>query len=263
MPIVSIEQLDWIVQQHPAMSHTVFDTWAARKPGLATLGATLYQIGAFCDATRTCGSMAEGLTALGQDAAPQLLREIEESERGHENRFLEMARRLLIETEPEQARYLPLNDLSSTHELLRQLSVRRLNNVPGVHHKAGLLVQTVRSQLHFRQRADTRREMVAYNVGGMLAVEMLANRHIIPGEIRAIAYSDHYDVDLDQPDLAYLAEHAGENGAEAQHEKAIRKITADLLEHDNLAAFVGNGAQITCDIVGEFYDVLETVLRFG
>ena len=68
-----------------------------------------------------------------------------------------------------------------------------------------------------------------YFLGVTYGVERLANKNIIPGEVRAFVRSGFYNLTLEQTEMGYLREHVEEcDGAEGWHEAYMKHIIDEL-----------------------------------
>src|SRR5262249_56089695 len=105
---------------------------------------------------------------------------------------------------------------------LKELCDRVLGTLPGYDPSTGLLAQTRRARAVFDGRLRTDRDNTIRNLGVALALEMISNRQLIPGEKTCLVDAGHYGVSLDDPEMHYLLEHWGEIGADQQHDKNAR-----------------------------------------
>ena len=247
---------------HRAFSHPVFAHWAERKPGYATAGAVLRQIGEFCAATRPCGMIPAGLRELQLGTEARIVEEISTSEDGHTIAFQRMAGYLLRETDAEGGMRIE-EDPRHIDRGLIWLSGAKLGSEPDFDRETGLLSETRALTSSIRSsRAILEEITVARNVGAMAVIEMLANRHIIPGMVAAFLDSGHYRARIEHSDMGYLAEHAGEDGAELQHETDIlRVVAATLASRCGWAVFQGSRSLLPK--IATFYDALDDALTRG
>jgi hypothetical protein len=112
----------------------------------------------------------------------------------------------------------------------------------------------------FDIRCGTTNLEILYSLGALLPLEMAAHRQIIPGEVTAFVTSGHYGLTLS--DIPYLAEHAGECGAEHLHENAITVLINSLdVDHDpEFEDKVMHGCREFLDALEGFYDSLKRII---
>lgn len=216
---------------HAGFRHPVFERLAARP--LSTCGMRMFwfQMSPFCAATRTFGGLINTLAQLGHSAVVQMLREIEESERGHAFEL----------------------------DLCAVKLVSRTGQLPtSMVHYERLEPETEAAVEYFERRsfAKTANE-VAYWLGATYAVEVMANRSIIPGEVIAFVESGFYDVVLHE--LPYLVEHAGEQGAEINHERLMEGALEEVVAAGLDRSEIERGIVETMNVISTFYDGLMRV----
>lgn len=111
----------------------------------------------------------------------------------------------------------------------------------------------------FERRADASAEAVLKNLGTALALEIISNRSLIPGEKRALVDSGNYGVTLGDSQMHYLAEHWGEVGAEQQHENNVIQAVSCALTRDNEALIV-EGVNDFLDALNNLWSTLDRLL---
>jgi len=97
------------------------------------------------------------------------------------------------------------------------------------------------------------------NLGTALALEMISNRQLIPGEKHALVDSGVYKANLNEAEMHYLLEHWGEVGAEQQHEKnAIEAV--GLVADERAQRLIKEGADDFLNSLTALWDLLDTSL---
>lgn len=213
------------ISLHKAFNHPIFEMMLKKKPTHEQLRKYLWYMGKFCETSRSARNMVSSLRQLGLEKQAKLIEEIDESEKGHGPQFDMMSTRLLDR---------PLNGVfKPEHALSRMESI-------------------------FDRRRNKNRFFVEFSLGVYAGVEIMANRHIIPGEMAIFIKSGHYDVTLDEPAMAYLREHAGDSGAEASHERRILEVLKDLPVTAEKNVIMGTAHFM--DGLNQFYDMLVSFL---
>jgi hypothetical protein len=220
------------IEVHRASHHTVFEALARCKLPPEKLARFLHEMGAFCEASRQGGEMAKTLWQAGLVKASETVEAIIASEAGHGEQFAQMAR-ILLHGSPYTARNWA--DFRS----------------------ALVSAETIRAQTSFLERQNTSLESALFSLGVLLVVELAANRQIIPGEVHAFTGCGHYGLHIGQ--VPYLAEHAGEGGAEHDHERAILEAVASVYEVGQLRT-VRAGCEEFLDVLAAFYDRLLAIV---
>ncbi len=228
-----VDRMLEVIAAHPASRHGVFTRLAERKLPPETLARFLREMGAFCAASRPAGNVLEQLGANGLASASDLAREIFASEAGHGTGFAEMAQLLLNGSGFETQDWCQFDDRSVTPE------TRMATHV-------------------FRMREGASLAHALYSLGVMLPLEMAAHRQIIPGEVDAFIERGHYGLTLDR--VGYLAEHAGEQGAERIHEDTIITLLRDIRLTPDQEAEVMRGCTEFLDALQGFYDALDRLI---
>ena len=185
------------------MRHGVFTRLAACKMPPEKLALYLLEMGAFCEASRSGGSIAQELRSRGWRKSADMVDAIFTSEARHGEDYAQMAKLLLRE---EAHLVTPFSNFWA--ENAGFATSRETRNVC--------------SQFWLRQH----REHALYSLGVLLVVEMAAHRQIIPGQVAAFIDSGFYGLTLSE--VTYLNVHAGEHGAEHAHEQAVIDLLASL-----------------------------------
>src|SRR4051812_6348793 len=131
--------------------------------------------------------------------------------------------------------------------------------LPGYAPVTGLMRQTRKAIQVFDRRKRADRESTVRNLGSALALEMISNGQLIPGEKHALVDSGLYGATLDDPEMHYLLEHYGEIGAEQQHEKnAVTAVAAVL--NDETRPLIMEGVDDFLDSLVSLWDLLDSAL---
>ncbi len=254
----AIERVTEHIRSHRCYSHPVFQHWAAVEPAPEVVGALFHQIQCFCSSTRPGHNLPEALGELGFDLESNLLAEIVESEENHGPELATMAGHIVNRAAGRTI--LPdLSDQRAVEAKLKEFSNRLLGSLPGYDLRTGLTVQCRKAISVFERRKRTDREATFLNLGAALALEVISNRHLIPGEKLCLVDSGIYGASLDEPEMHYLLEHFGELGAEQQHEKnassAVERMLTPATEK-----LVLEGANDFLDSLAGLWDVLDATL---
>ena len=249
----SVEKLVSRIQNHRCYSHPIFQHWAAVNPSPKVIGALFHQIQSFCASTRPGGNFPAALERLGKREQSGLMQEIVESEEDHGPELATMAGHIMNRAAKE-----PLHsNLNDQH--LKLCSDDLLGKLPGYELSTGLTFQARKAISVFDRRQLMDRETTFKNLGTALALEMISNRHLIPGEKCCLVDSGLYGTSLDEPEMHYLLEHWGEIGAEQMHEKnAIAAVEALLTEESE--PLVTQGADDFLNALAGLWDVLDSSL---
>lgn len=202
--------------------------------------------------------MPDALRTHGLDQQSELLQEIVDSEENHGPDLATMAGHIM--NKAARAVVCPdVFDQQAVEAKLKSCSDASLGALPGYDQKTGLTVQCRSARAVFARRDDDDRETTIRNLGTTIALEIISHRHLIPGEKRALVDSGLYDVDIDQPEMHYLAEHWGEVGAEAHHERNALEAVDAVLD-DETEPLVMAGARDFLDALAAMWDVLDAAL---
>jgi hypothetical protein len=246
------------VMQHRCFNHPIFHNWSKVNPCAETVGALFHQIQLFCASTRPGHSFPEGLAALDCQNESRLMKEIVESEANHGPELATMAG-FIVNRRAKRAVCEPLSDQPAVEGRLKEMSDRLLGSLPGYDKETGLTVQAREAIAVFDRRRKTDEESTYRNLGTALALEIISNNQLIPGEKHCLVDSGLYDVSLKTPEMHYLLEHWGEIGAEQQHEKnAINAI--DSMLNDKTEAWINEGADEFLDSLTRLWDLLDSSL---
>jgi hypothetical protein len=237
--------------------------WAHQAPDSPSLGAMFHQIQKFCASTRPGLAFPDGLAALGLQKQRSLLEEIVESEGGHGPELATMAGFLVNRSAPDGTRPIDTSTTESIERQLKGYSDMLLGALPGYDRVSGLTVQARQAIAVLERRGERDRDSTIKNLGTALALEIVSNQHLIPGEKAAIVDSGNYGASLDLPEMHYLQEHWGECGAEQQHENNVIMAVDDVLTAKT-EALITDGADDFLDSVAALWDVLDaTLLQSG
>lgn len=246
------------IRSHRCYDHPVFTSWAVVRPDAVTVGALFHQIQNFCAATRPGGVFPDALVAHGLAGEGKLMQEIVDSEEDHGPELATMAGHIVNRAAGADV-CGDLYDQAGVEAALRSYSDQLLGSLPGYGEDDGLAVQTRQAISVFDGRQDGSREATIRNLGTAIALEMISNNHLIPGEKHCLVDADLYGATMEQPEMHYLVEHYGEIGAEQQHEKNAITAVASILD-DETAPLVMEGARNFLDALEKFWDFLESSL---
>ncbi len=256
--MTDIHALQAFIRNHRCFSHPIFDHWARTDPAPSVVAALFHQIQMFCASTRPGGSMPQALEELGMAAQRDRLLEIVASEENHGPELATMAA-YLVNRKASTVVFDDIHDTAEVENGLKLLSDGVLGRLPGYDHASGLTTQTRNAIAVMRRRERTDRETTLRNLGTTVALEMISNRHLIPGEKRCLVDSGIYGVSLEEPEMHYLLEHWGECGAEEQHEQHALEAVAEILDAET-APLVHEGARDFLDSLAALWDVLDASL---
>jgi hypothetical protein len=254
----TVEDLVGHIQNHRCYTHPIFVHWAAVDPAPEVIGALFHQIQCFCRATRPGGNFTSALRRLGLEKAATLLQEIVDSEEGHGAQLATMVG--FIVNRAAKAEICPnLYDQGAVEGQLKAYSDQLLSCMPGYDPDSGLVIETRNAMAVFHRRKRTDPATTFSNLGVALALEIISNAHIIPGEKHCLVDSGLYGACMTDPEMRYLDVHFGEIGAEQQHEKhAIAAVSAILT--DETERLVLEGANDFLHSLANLWDVLDEVL---
>lgn len=247
------------IEAHRCSLHTFFDDWAARELSPVELGALFHHLRHFCDATRPGAQFPKGLRLLGLPRAAQLMKEIETSEKGHGNDLAVMIGYIINRAAGRPLCPAPKNR-KAVEGAIKEMSDEVFGSRPNYDRATGLLPEVATAKAVFVRRKLTDADSTYRNLGTALALEMLANRLIIPGEVKCLIKSKRYGAKLKDPEMKYLREHAGAEGAEAAHEKNAKKAIAPLVADPALEVLVTAGATALLDALAAMLDALDAFL---
>ena len=253
-----MERLVADIRQHRCYTHPIFENWAANRPAPDVIAALFHQIQKFCASTRPGWDFPDALAKHGLLGESELLQEIVESEADHGPELARMAGFIVNKAAGETV-YPDVYDQADVEARLKAQSDRFLGDLPGYTPDAGLTVQARRAIAVFDRRKASDLDATYRNLGTALALEMISNNHLIPGEKNCLVDSGAYGASIDQPEMHYLLEHWGEVGAEQQHEKnAVAAVGAVLDEHTE--PLIRQGAMEFLDALANLWDLLDSAL---
>lgn len=253
-----MEQLVTDIRQHRCYNHPIFENWAANRPTPEVIAALFHQIQKFCASTRPGWNFPDALANHGLLGESELLQEIVESEADHGPELARMAGFIVNQAAAEPVCPDTYNQ-ADVEARLKAQSDRFLGDLPGYAPDDGLTVQTRRAIAVFDRRKETGLDATYRNLGTALALEMISNNHLIPGEKTCLVDSGAYGASIHQPEMHYLLEHWGEVGAEQQHEKnAVAAVGAVLIE--DTEPLIRQGAMEFLDALANLWDLLDSAL---
>jgi hypothetical protein len=198
------------------------------------------------------------LYELGSAEQAKLLQEIVESEEDHGPELAAMAGHIVNRAAGEIV-FRDLGNQEKVESGLKSFSDGLLSQLPGYDQETGLTVQARKAIGVFERRKQAGRDDTLRNLGAALALEVISNRHLIPGEKHCLVDAGHYGASLDEPEMHYLLEHWGEVGAESQHERnAIDAVNQSLNDEDR--PLIVEGIYEFLDSLCALWDVLDTAL---
>ncbi len=216
---------------HPVFMHPIYKQIAKQKLDQESMKSFWKHMGTYCALTRPGHNLRNSLNNAGLVQAASNFDTIIASESGHGEELEIMARYLTSRAKVRSGvqNILPSRTPPSLQEMEKIFAVRKSldpKNIP-------------------------------YNLGVTWALEVIANQNIIPGEVAAFVDSKHYQVSLTDPEMHYLAEHAGEAGAEATHEKLITEAITQLKDAKHIVQDqLTIGINDMCNITHRFYEEL-------
>lgn len=201
----------------------LFEKLAQKK--ISPKGMYLFWVsmGAYCEASRYMGTLVSSLAELGHIDPSERIKEIEQSEK-HHGITLALAATCSIKAAGGGEEY---HLLEQDRKRAERLFSSKEEAIDSLERKALELVESCVELFHERARCTTKD--VFYYLGVTYGVERLANTSIIPGEISAFVRSGLYPIQLEQPEMGYLREHAEEcEGAEGWHEAYMKRIIDEI-----------------------------------
>lgn len=255
---ITVEEIVERVKSHRCYSHPIFQHWAAVNPEPEVVGALFHQIQKFCASTRPGWNFPKALKRIGLGDESHLMQEIVESEKNHGPELATMAGHILNRA-AGKAICQDLDDQAAVERALKGFSDRLLGSLPGYDPETGLTVQAARAISVFERRKLMDEDSTYRNLGAALALEMISNRQLIPGEKHCLIDSALYRATLDEPEMHYMLEHWGEVGAEQQHEKNAAAAVGSVLTEKS-AALIMEGANEFLESLANLWDVLDASL---
>ncbi len=249
----SMKKYSSVIEDHSVFKNDFFEVWSKQPPRTGLAAALLFQIQAFCAATRKDGQLVKALQGIDK-AASESVSVIIASEQGH-GIALSVMCGFILSCTPGNQGTIP-DQVKEIDKFLREKSIEEL----GVE----LLSETRELIKLFEPIKHTNRSEIMSALGVRLAVEILANRQIIPGELQAFIDSKKYvlkgkPIELTSPKMNYLREHAGEYGAEQEHEKKMFSVLLAAVEETDLPVVV-NGSIQMCDALEKLYNKMKAHL---
>jgi hypothetical protein len=254
----TIDEIVEFIRNHRCYSHPIFNNWADVNPPTEVVGALFHQIQRFCASTRPGENFPTAVKNLGLSNESSLLQEIVESEEDHGPHLATMAGFIMNRTAPPGI-FADLYDRDAVESKLKEYSDQLLGSLPGYQQESGLTTQCRRARAVFDGRKRTDAESTYRNLGTALALEIISNRQLIPGEKHCLIDSGLYAAKMDDPEMHYLLEHWGEIGAEQQHEKNAIAAVASVL-NESTEPLIMQGVTEFLDSLTSLWDVLDAAL---
>lgn len=255
---MSAENLISYIKGHPCYSHPIFSNWAKVNPEKEVVAALFHQIRCFCDSTRPVHNLPLSLIENGFSEESELVKSIAVSEENHGPELATMAGYILNKMSKEEI-FSDLYDQENLEKFLKSNSDELLSQLPGYDKENGLLIQNKIARNVFETRKKTDKTSMLINLGITLALEMISNRQLIPGEKHCLIDSNLYNASLEDEGMHYLKEHWGEVGAEAMHEKtAVDAINTTLTAETKDLIF--RGAKVFLDSLASLWNTLDSAL---
>ncbi len=253
-----IEEIVEYIRSHRCYKHPVFKHWVAVNPSPEAIGAFFHQLQCFCTATRPGWNFPKALEILGMQMESELLQEIVDSEVDHGPALATMAG-FIVNCAAKHSICPNLYDRTAVEGKLKDYSDQLLGSLPGYDPETGLTVQTQKAIAVFERRKQKDYEPTLLNLGSALALEMVSNNHLIPGEKYCLIDRGLYEATMEHPEMRYIVEHWGALGAEQQHEEKICKAVASVLNEETEALII-EGANGLLESLVSFWDLLDTAL---
>jgi hypothetical protein len=254
----TIDEIVEYTRNHRCYSHRIFHNWAAVNPPTEVVGALFHQIQRFCASTRPGENFPTAVKDLGLLNESSLLQEIVESEEDHGPHLATMAG-FIINCTATPGIFADLYDRDAVESKLKEYSDELLGNLPGYNMDSGLTTQCRRARAVFDRRKQTDAESTFRNLGSALALEIISNQQLIPGEKHCLVDSGLYAAKMTDPEMHYLLEHWGEIGAEQHHEKNAIAAVASVL-NESTEPLIMEGVKDFLDSLVNLWDVLDAAL---
>lgn len=245
------------IKTHRVFEHAFYEHWAAAPPSPEVSGALFHQVQSFCSSTRPGGEFPGALRSLGWEEQALLIEEIVDSEAGHGPELATMAGHIVNRTGDPV--FGDVYDTERVEAWLKEQSDRILSGLPGYDRKTGLTPQAAAAIAVFERRYSADAETTVRNLGTALALEIISNQSLIPGEMRALVDSGHYKTNIEEPEMHYLEEHWGDSGAEQQHEANVIKAVSSVMDETN-SAQIEQGVEDFLSALCALWDVLDAAL---
>jgi len=260
--MITVDSMVDRVTSHRLYDHPMFEHWAEAAPPPEVSGALFHQVQMFCASTRPGLAFPTALRSMGWNTQAELLDEIVESESGHGGDLAAMAGHV-INRSADIPRYPDVWDQKAVEAGLKADSDRILGSLPGYDRELGLTAQAAAAIAVFERRGGADRRTTLTNLGTALALEIISNQSIIPGEKKALVDSGFYGTALDEREMHYLDEHWGECGAEQLHERNVIEAVGAVIDRDTFPA-LEKGMNDFLDSLSALWDVIDAaVLKSG
>jgi hypothetical protein len=220
-----VEPLVALIEEHPVNRHLVFILLAQGRPPPEKLEAWLCHVAHFCALARNVFSMPSNLRYHELDEIALVIEKVRENERQHGALYQDMAKRLLGK---------PV--------------IFRETITPAIQQMEAIFVN--------RDYED--HACVYKSLGAYLALDVMTDHHIIPGQINAFVKSKKYGVRLSE--LEYLRKHYAEYSAAAVHGLKLRSALMIVPHSDNAFTHVKQGTKEFMDALQLFYDELVAII---
>jgi hypothetical protein len=246
------------VKSHRCYTHPIFENWAKVAPESEVVGALFHQIQNFCASTRPGLNFPDALQKNGLADQSALMQEIVESEANHGPELATMAGHI-VNRAAGTVVLQDLYDQPAVEGKLKEFSDAILGSLPGYDRDTGLTTQAREAIAVFQRRSLSDKDNTYRNLGSALALEMISNRQLIPGEKHCLIDSGVYKATLNEAEMHYLLEHWGEVGAEQQHEKnAVEAVSA--ITDERSQRLIKEGADDFLNSLCALWDLLDTSL---
>ncbi|MFY9806023.1 MAG: hypothetical protein WCC47_09140 [Pseudonocardiaceae bacterium] len=186
------------------------------------------------------------------------MEEIVDSEVGHGTELAAMAGHI-VNRSGEAVVFKDVFDKEGVEAGLKSSSDRLLAGLPGYDLVTGHTAQAEAAIAVFRRRGVSDPQSTVRNLGTALALEIISNQSLIPGEKRALVDTGSYGVALEDPEMHYLAEHWGECGAEQVHEQNVIKAVDSILDTATTPQ-IEAGVQDFLNSLTSLWDLLDSAL---
>jgi len=243
------------IRNHRCYNHPLFHHWAEARPDAETVGALFHHIQRLCSCTRPALEFESALSRIGLDEECEILASIVKSEADHGPQLATMAAHT-VNQRSGTLLFSSLTDQRAVEAQLAEYSQRKLGALPGYRAATSSLPEDRRVWEVFGRRAKDDPESTYRNIGTLLAIELLANGHIIPGEVHCLVDAGSYGVTIEDPEMEYLKEHAGEAGAENWYEREAIRAVEGVLSPSN-EELILQGANDCLDSIAALWDVLD------
>jgi hypothetical protein len=236
----------------------MYQHWTESPPAQEVTAALFHQIQKFCASTRPGGVFPESLRNIGWVEQAALIEEIVDSEAGHGPELAAMAGHI-VNRAAKQVVFKDVFDTENVEAGLKSSSDRLLGGLPGYNLATGHTAQTEAAIAVLRRRQLSDPEFTVRNLGTALALEIVSNQSLIPGEKQALVDSGNYGVTLDDREMHYLLEHWGECSAEQLHEQNVIKAVNSILDPET-STQVAEGVDDFLNSLACLWDLLDCAL---